>query len=148
MLLSRDKNKTRNNMPTANWKEEYSVNVKEIDTQHQHLIELVTNLHNSVSSRQGKDELEQLLIELVDYTKIHFSTEEELMKEHDYPGSHFHCKDHKMILDHLDELVAVVAKGRYPTFYSDYDVSSDWAMVHINEYDTKLGEFLNSKNIF
>jgi hemerythrin len=135
-------------MPTANWKNEYSVNVKEIDAQHQQLIELVINLHTSVSSRLDKDELKKLLIELVEYTRTHFSTEEKLMKEYNYPEIGSHHKDHKLILSHLDELVAVVNKGRYPTFYSDYDITSDWAMVHINEYDTKLGKFLNSKDIF
>ena len=135
-------------MPVANWKDEYSINVDEVDVQHQKIIELVTNLHASVNSCIDKDKLKTLLIDLVEYTRMHFSTEEKLMKKYDFPEFKAHHKDHKVLLKHLDRLVDAIASGKHPTFYSDYDVSSDWAITHISEHDTKLGEFLHSKDIF
>ena len=135
-------------MPIITWKNDHSVNVEEIDSQHQQLINLINNLHSSVEECIDKKELEKLLIELVDFTRTHFATEETLMKAHNYPDLINHHKEHRELLQHLDNLVNAVLKGKYPTFYSDYDISSDWAMLHILDADKKLGDFLNSNNIY
>ena len=135
-------------MPIVTWSEEFSINVKEIDTQHQKLLELVNNLHSSVEARIDKHVLEGMLIELVEFTRMHFSTEEGFMREHGYPDSATHINEHRLLLEHMDQLVKAVSGGRYPTFYSDYDVSSDWALIHISESDKRLGAFLNTKNVF
>ena len=51
-------------------------------------------------------------------------------------------------VQHMNDLVAMVSSGKYPTFYSDYDVSTDWALLHISEFDKDLGAFLNSKDVY
>ena len=135
-------------MPIATWRDEYSVNVEEIDLQHQKLLELVNGLHTAVESRIDKEELRGQLIKLVEFTREHFATEERLMEAHGYPDSNQHHEEHRLLLQHMDDLVAGVSSGKYPTFYSDYDVSNDWALIHINESDKKLGAYLNSKEIF
>lgn len=135
-------------MPIVTWCEEYSVNVKEIDIQHQKMLQLVNNLHSAVEARIGKNDLKDLLVELVEFTRMHFSTEEKYMKKYDYPELVKHHKEHKMLLQHLDDLVKAVSKGNYPTFYSDYDVSTDWALIHISEHDKGLGAFLNTKDVY
>ena len=135
-------------MPIVTWRDEYSVNVEKIDLQHQKLIELVNNLHASVEARISKNELEELLIELVKFTRVHFSTEEKYMKDYDFPESEEHFKEHRDLLEHMDNLISMVSNGKSPTFYSDYDISSDWALIHITEYDKSLGKFLNSNNVY
>ena len=135
-------------MPMVTWCDEYNVNVREIDMQHQKLLELVNNLHFSVEDRIDKNALKNLLVELVEFTRLHFSTEEQLMKKYDYPKFESHHKEHRILLKHMNDLVAVVSRGKYPTFYSDYDVSTDWALVHISEFDKGLGAFLNSKDVY
>ncbi len=135
-------------MPIVTWCDEYSVNVEEIDIQHQKMLEHVNNLHTAVEACIDKNELKKLLVELVEFTRMHFSTEEKLMKKHDYPDFAEHHKEHRILLRHMRDLVNAVSSGKYPTFYSDYDVSTDWALVHIAEHDKSLGAFLNSKNVF
>ena len=135
-------------MPIFSWQDKYSVNVEEIDLQHQKLIELVNNLHSSGECRISNNKLEQLLIELVKFTSFHFSTEEKYMKEYNFPGFAEHYKVHTDLLEHMNNLVSVVSNGKIPTFYSDYDISSDWALAHIAGHDKLLGKFLNSKNVY
>ncbi|MCB1831717.1 MAG: hemerythrin family protein [Chromatiaceae bacterium] len=130
-------------MPIVTWSEEYDVNVEKIDKQHRHLLQLVNDLHAAVEACIDKNKLRKMLIELTEFTRTHFATEEQLMIKHDYPEKNAHQKEHKMLLRHLGDLVTAVSNGKYPTFYSDYDVSTDWALVHINEYDKPLGDFLN-----
>ena len=135
-------------MQIATWCDEYNVNVEEIDIQHQKMFELVKNLHSSVEARRDKNNLRDLLLELVEYTRMHFTTEEQLMEKYDYPEREEHLEEHRILLQHMTDLVAMVSRGKYPTFYSDYDVSTDWALVHISEFDKGLGAFLNSKDVY
>ncbi len=135
-------------MPAVVWSNEYSVGVNEIDLQHKKMLELVHDLHSAVKSCAEKNVLQNLLVELVDFTHTHFLAEEQLMKEHDYPELKAHHKEHKMLIKHMSDLVVAVSSGQYPTFYSDYDVSTDWALLHISEHDKSLGAFLNTKGVF
>lgn len=130
-------------MPIVTWSEEYNVNVEKIDNQHRHLLQLVNDLHAAVEACIDKQKLKKMLIELTEFTRKHFAAEEQMMKKYNYPEKNEHKKEHKMLLRHLGDLVTAVSKGKYPTFYSDYDVSTDWALVHIEEYDKPLGIFLN-----
>jgi hemerythrin len=136
-------------MPQIEWNEDYIIGVEKIDKQHQKLLQHVNALHGGVELQIDKKKLRDLLNELVDFTRMHYSTEEKLMKKYDFPKKLFkaHCKEHKALLHHLDHLAAGVTKGKYPTFFSDYDISSDWAISHIIEHDKELGEFLNSKGV-
>ena len=135
-------------MPIVTWCDEYNVNVEEIDNQHQKMLELVNSLHDAVEARVDKDGLKDLLVELVEFTRLHFSTEEQLMKKHDYPDLAKHHKEHRLLLLYLVDLVEVVSSGENLSFYSDYDVSTDWALTHIYECDKSLGAFLNSRNVY
>ncbi len=135
-------------MPLVTWCDDFSVNVEEIDIQHQKLLELVNHLHSSVEACIEKKELKDLLIELVEFTRMHFSTEDQLMKKYDYPKYKKHHKEHKYLLEHMDRLISAVSSGKKPHFYSDYDVSSDWALNHISKHDSDLGAFLNSKKVY
>ena len=135
-------------MPIVTWCNEYNVNVEEIDIQHRKILELVNNLHSSVEACIDKNDLKDLLVELVEFTRMHFSTEEQLMEKYDHSEREEHVREHRILLQHMTDLVAVVSRGKYPTFYSDYDVSTDWAMVHISEFDKGLGAFLNSKDVY
>ncbi|MES9970434.1 MAG: bacteriohemerythrin [Candidatus Thiodiazotropha sp.] len=135
-------------MPIVSWSEEFSVNVKVIDEQHQTMLDIVNNLHTAVEENEDKETLKQLLIELNEHTRSHFATEDELMKQYDYPGYEQHLHEHNVLLQHLGNIVESVTGGKDPTFRSDYDVSSDWVLIHIFKSDKDLGGFLNKQGVF
>ncbi|MEW8301763.1 MAG: hemerythrin domain-containing protein, partial [Candidatus Thiodiazotropha sp.] len=66
-------------MPTVTWSDEFNINVKEIDEQHQKMLEIVNNLHTAVEENRENEILNDLLIALYHHTQHHFATEEELM---------------------------------------------------------------------
>ena len=135
-------------MPIITWRDEYNTNVEDIDVQHQRLVELVNNFHSSVEAGIDKNELTDLLVELDEFTRMHFTTEEKLMSKYNYPDFQSHFKEHKLLLKYMADLVVAASNGKYPAFCTDYDVSTDWALVHILEFDKSLGEFLNSKGVY
>lgn len=135
-------------MPIVSWSEEFSVNVKVIDDQHQEMLDIVNNLHTAVEGSEDKEVLEKLLIDLNEHTRTHFATEDALMKQYNYPGYEGHLHEHNVLLQHLGNLVASVTQGKSPTFRSDYDVSSDWVLIHIFKSDKELGSFLNNQGVY
>ena len=135
-------------MPVLVWSDDFSVNVAEIDAQHKKLCDYVNKLHAGVAARVDRADLRQLLIDLVDYTRLHFATEERLMDEHGMQPATRHRKEHEMLLRLLEDTVKSISEGNHPTFYSEYDVSNDWFLAHIMEHDKKLGAFLNSKGVY
>ena len=72
-------------MALIKWTSALSVAVPEIDLQHQKLVSLINQLHESMLSGKGREVLGGVLNELIDYTKRHFADEEELMRRHNYP---------------------------------------------------------------
>ena len=77
------------------WKPEYSVQIPGIDAQHRQLFASAAELHAAMSQGKGKAILEKALARLVDYTKQHFTAEEELMRKHRYPELAAHIVEHK-----------------------------------------------------
>jgi hemerythrin-like metal-binding protein len=135
-------------MPIVEWSEEFSVNVKLIDNQHQQMLDIVNGLHTAVEASADKEILNKLLIDLYAHTRAHFSTEEELMKTHNYPGFEQHLHEHQVLLQQLDNLVTGISSGKNPILRSDYDISSDWVLIHIFKSDKELGTFLNAQGVY
>jgi len=135
-------------MPVLAWSEKYSINVAEIDEQHKKLCGYVNKLHAGVEAKIDKEELRQLVLDLVEYTRFHFASEERLMAENGMAADTSHHSEHQLLLRRLEQIVKAVSRGKHPAFHSEYDVSNDWFLAHIKGFDKKLGTFLNSKGIY
>lgn len=135
-------------MPILVWSDDYSINVAEIDEQHKKLLEYVNKLHAGVEAQIDKQDLHQLLVELYDYTAFHFTSEEKLMNQHGMSNVKKHHKEHRLLLKHLKHICNAVSEGKPPAFYSQYDVSNDWFLAHIMDFDKKMGAFLNSEGVY
>ena len=135
-------------MPTLVWSNDYRINVAEIDDQHKKLLEHVNKLHAGVEAQIDNQALHQLIVDLYEYTVVHFAFEEKLMKKHGMDHIKEHHEEHKLMLEHLKDVCNAMSDGKRPAFYSEYDVSDDWFLAHIKGSDQKMGAFLNSKGVY
>ncbi len=120
------------------------VNVPEIDSQHETLIELINQLHRAMTQCEPKRVLEELISELVEHTRQHFLFEEQLMQEHRYPGYARHKAQHDRLIDHILELADRFRGGDLLLSFGIMVDLRGWAMIHIEKADKPLGVFLNS----
>ncbi|MBI5055189.1 MAG: bacteriohemerythrin [Nitrospirae bacterium] len=134
-------------MPFITWNEEYSVNIKEIDTQHQKLIELINNLFDKMRIGRGKDVIGIILNELVNYTVYHFLTEEKLFQEHGYPEYMQHKKLHSDLTKQVKELKDKFDHGDIIVTARTLNFLNKWLIDHIMGEDKKYAPFLNSKGV-
>jgi hemerythrin len=82
-------------MALIEWNADLSVGVGEIDEQHKKLIGLINSLNDAMASGKGKDILKGILDGMVNYTSMHFKTEEKYMDEFQYGETFHHKTEHK-----------------------------------------------------
>ncbi len=87
-----------------NWKHEYSVGVPEIDKEHQLLVRCVTDIENDLLSGEHFNKSHAAIGRLVFFLRIHFSTEEALMRKLNYPHIESHAKEHQDLLADMQNI--------------------------------------------
>ena len=126
------------------WKASYSVGIDQIDDHHKTLLELLDKSYCLKLQENNKDELTQLLYELIDYSNYHFSAEERLMIKYDYPNIDHH------ILEHVDFANTMMTYEKMIVEDNDYipddvfDFLKSWSLEHILNTDFKMGQFIRS----
>ena len=134
-------------MGFMNWSPELSVNVKEIDAQHQRLIELINELHDAMEERKGKDALEKIIKELFRYTVYHFSTEEKYFELYNYPEKDAHVEEHNVFIRKVQDFHKGFNEGRMLLSVDVMNFLTDWIKKHIMGSDKKYGPFFNEKGL-
>ncbi len=130
-----------------NWSSDYSVNIKEIDNQHKILIKLINEIHNAMKVGKGKEVLESVLKELVDYTVYHFGYEEKLFSIHSYPEANQHKAAHDKLVEQVKAIKRDYESGKTVITLEVMNFLKDWLSGHIIGTDKKYSGFLNSKGI-
>ncbi len=92
------------------WKEAWSVGVKVLDDDHKKLLDLSRSFLTAHSKKIRDIRAPDLLDELVEYTKYHFSREEKMMHAAGFPGLAAHRDAHNDIIVRLKEMKRVYRK--------------------------------------
>jgi hemerythrin len=129
------------------WSSTFSCGIKLIDDQHKDVVDLVNDMFRHAT---GNDEEEHayfsnVIQKAVRYIKIHFATEEKIMRTIHYPDYAEHKRHHDcFILEVLDNIRDYEA-GKHYTLYSFTKYLKDWVLSHIGVMDKQY--FLYVKKI-
>lgn len=132
-------------MALVEWTDEYSVNVPEMDDQHRKLIGLINDLHDAMRSGKGKDSIERILKELVDYSRIHFTAEEDLIEAHGYPGYQRQKESHAELTRKVLDFQTKFRDRQAVLTVELMSFLKDWLIVHIVGMDKQYGQFIKNK---
>jgi len=121
------------------------LNVPEIDSQHETLIMLINQLHEAMLQGTGREVLDGLMSQLIEHTRTHFSYEEQLMSQYNYPEYEAHKSEHNKLMQHLVDLAESYHSGELILSFAVMLELKGWATVHIEEFDMPLGIFLKSR---
>jgi hemerythrin-like metal-binding protein len=131
-------------MALIKWKNEFSVNISAIDTQHKKLIEIINDLHAAMSAGKANDALREIFAKLAAYTKEHFAYEEQLFSKYAYASSVQHKSSHSKLISQLKELENQVLRGQMVSLKT-YNFLKLWLTEHILKEDKQYVEFLSEK---
>ena len=125
------------------WKDSYCIGIPIIDEQHRCIVSIINSIHYFVAEHRELDVLESIINMMLQYTVIHFNTEEAMLKEAGYPSIEEHVLLHKQLINQL--------KSVSHEAMQDCDVGPllkllrAWWLSHINQEDRKYVPFMTSK---
>lgn len=134
------------------WKNEYSVNIRDIDEQHKKLFEIISKIYD-LSTMDDKydhyDEILSILDELKDYTIYHFDFEEKLLDKYNYDESGNQKIEHSFFVKKLERIGRKDIDGEQTeTVLEISKFVLDWIASHILKNDMKYKQFLNDKGVY
>jgi hemerythrin len=118
-----------------------------IDNQHKQLIEALNSIIEASQQGKGEEEIFKTLDFLTGYTVMHFSTEEKLQVQYDYPDYLVHKRYHDEFKVTVGDLTQRVIKEG-PTEEMIALVTGtigNWLLNHIKEDDFRMAACVKSK---
>jgi hemerythrin len=125
------------------WRDTFSIGVKELDEQHRQLLALVNSLHAALSDRliDRLEVYDDALKDATDYIEYHFSWEERFMRDIGYPELQAQATMHAYYKSRVAEAQADEGQDRLaPTRFLHF--LRDWLLEHIAVEDRKIGAFV------
>jgi hemerythrin len=129
------------------WKPTYTVGIKDMDTQHQAMINIINKLYDAMKSGKGSQELGTIISEMVDYTHFHFSSEEKVLAAAGYPELAKQKAEHAAFIRRVNEFQNQFKQGKLALSVEVLGFLKEWWSGHIQGEDKKYSIFLNDKGI-
>lgn len=124
---------------------QHSVNIQEIDRQHQKLFDCLNELYDAMMQGQGNEVIGKVLDDLVNYTVYHFNHEEKLFRQHGYPNTASHCAEHAKLADHARALKEKYDAGQILVTTETLSFLLKWLNTHILGSDKMYVDFLTAR---
>lgn len=129
-------------MKNIAWKDEYNIGLQEIDSQHQFFLKLINKI---IDNSSDSDAVDNLIEELLLYTRFHFKSEENIMMQLRYPLIQDHQKIHLDLISKLSDLITT-SKIKQNQLSEIIDFLVDWFIIHTTTEDKKIAIHEKSQN--
>jgi hemerythrin len=129
------------------WTPDLSTGSDRIDDQHKELFRAANRLAEAMWDGKGKEEVEQTIDFLAQYTTYHFSDEETIMLQSGYPGYNEQKQSHEKFVQDISNLKNKFKAGDVSSSLAIEVLTNacNWFRGHIKSLDAKLGRFLADK---
>lgn len=124
------------------WSEDFSVRVALMDDEHKVLFDLINQLNAAMMDGKSSDKVGEVMDALIDYTRFHFSHEEELLKKCNYPRFSEQERAHRAFVAKVEEFKVALAQGDVLVSVKVIEFLKDWLIKHIVNLDTKYSGYL------
>lgn len=124
-------------MALIQWSRTYSVQINEIDQQHQRLVQMINELYDAMKAGKGKVVVGKIIDGLVNYTQSHFAVEERYFEKFNYAEAAVHKREHAAFVKKAGDFRAGFNSGQMGLSMQILDFLSDWLRDHIQGSDKK-----------
>ena len=136
-------------MKRIDWDDSLSIGIDAIDDQHKTWIARYNNVVDAIGSAGMTSPIVSTLGFLIDYTELHFVTEEGFMRESGYPSLEGHRAKHQELRqavaslgDDFDEEGSTSALGE-----AVQTLLGNWLIKHIQSTDQLFGAYVRENGI-
>lgn len=122
-----------------------SVGIPEVDEDHRHFIVLINDLNHSIANRMEPGEIKNRLQLIIDDAELHFSREEKLFFEWNYPDTASHANIHAQVLKKLQDLKQHFKPYSNDSGWMDAGMQIKYLLIdHILKEDMKYAEYFQN----
>jgi hemerythrin-like metal-binding protein len=118
-----------------------------LDGEHQGQIDLLLAIEMELSGAGDTARVAALLDQLIEYTNIHFMSEQVEMRQQIYPGLPAHEAEHDQLMEQMRDFQQRIASGERTLSAADISTLRDWVLRHIRSKDAAFAEYLIASSI-
>ncbi len=125
------------------WKKDYELGIKSVDSQHKELIGIVNKFKSEISNKDMNQyrEIGSILVYLADYTNRHFFDEESFMLQIGYPDLDNHKNIHREFVAQLRSILLKLKNHEAYRPIEFYYFLTNWLNDHILGCDLKIRDY-------
>lgn len=127
------------------WHTNLNTGIKEIDDQHKGLVEII-NLTAYAKIKDHPERLKEILVKLIDYTKTHFTYEEEHMQKYNYDKLIEHKAQHQVLIKQVINILESLKQGNKDVLENIFNILENWLLKHVKEQDKEYAYYYAELN--
>jgi hemerythrin-like metal-binding protein len=124
-----------------------TVGVRAMDDQHGILMDTMNELRQAVVHGECREQISEVLDRLIEFTRMHFSSEEQLLERYFYPGLARHRTEHQRILAQILQSSHRVQHGEQMQMRPLLCMLRESYTEHIEGMDQEYGPWLNGLGV-
>ncbi|MDR3439659.1 hemerythrin family protein [Telmatospirillum sp.] len=114
----------------------------DMDAEHKVQIGLILALEQSLQRGRGRGDITDILSQLVEYTNIHFMSEQLLMRLHAYPDIGAHEMEHDHLIEQLRRVEDGVGASDSEMTVTEIGMLKRLVIDHIKTHDHVFSQYL------
>jgi hemerythrin len=118
------------------------LNNEEMDIHHKEFVDIYNSLKDDT-----QESYKNVMIKILEQTKIHFCHEEDMMKKYKYPRIREHSDEHKKVIYEMEYFIkgsnTMIGKRLLKSYYKEN--LPNWFDSHLLSMDSDLCSFLKDK---
>jgi hemerythrin len=135
-------------MTLLTWNRACAVGVMAMDDQHGILLDTLNELRLAVVRGSSRDEINEIMDRLIEFTRMHFWSEEKLMESQLFPGLAEHRDEHMRLLSQIQDSGRKMQHGETVHMRPLLGFLRDCFQEHMSGPDQEYGHYLNERGIF
>ena len=118
-----------------------------MDEQHAVLMDTLNEIRLALVRGQGREQVSEGLSRLIEFTRMHFASEEQLLEKQGFPGIGEHRDAHQKLLGQLEDAALRAQHNGEVHMMSTLLFLKDWYLNHVEGLDRQYGVWLNARGI-
>jgi hemerythrin len=118
---------------------------KTIDAEHDLQMQLLDSLSQSLATSGDFSPTQHILEQFIEFSDMHFLSEQLIMRLHSYPGYEAHLEEHTRLMKKVRDIRETMVRGEKVSSLQLILELRDWLANHIATEDSAFGEFLKGK---
>jgi len=129
------------------WNDTFNTGISRIDIQHKVIVKILNELYDIIIGDEREDKINEIIQELVQYTKYHFSEEEKLFEKYNYIEEKEHKAEHQRFVEEINTVVRQMNTDKGMLAIELMDFLKDWLTEHILDTDQKYITLFKEKGL-